>query len=57
MVRMLLTVVAVVVAVKIILNLLQPRKQDSNIQGQPQRPVSNARRSDDIEDAEFREIK
>lgn len=57
MLRMLLTVLAVVIAVKIILNLLQPRKQDNNVKGRPQRPADSPRRSDNIEDADFREIK
>ncbi|MBL0059958.1 MAG: hypothetical protein IPP40_00255 [bacterium] len=57
MLRMLLVVVAAVLAVKILLNFFRSRAPESNVKGRPQRPVNSARRSDDIEDADFREIK
>lgn len=56
MLRMLLVVVAAVLAVRILVSLLRPRRQDTNVGGRPQRP-NNARRANDIEDADFREIK
>lgn len=57
MLRMLLVVVAAVLAVRILLSLIQPRKKsEPNVQGRPQRPAA-PRRANDIEDADFREIK
>jgi len=57
MLRMLLIVVAAVLAVKIIMNLIRSRKPENNIKGRPQRSTNSARRADDIEDADFKEIK
>ena len=57
MLRMLLVVVAAVLAVKILMNLFRSRTPENNVKGRPQRPANSARRADDIEDAEFREIK
>lgn len=57
MLRMLLIVVAAVLAVKILMNLIRSRKPENNVKGRPQRPNNTARRSDDIEDADFKEIK
>ncbi|MBK6910637.1 MAG: hypothetical protein IPK53_14235 [bacterium] len=56
MLRMLLVVVAAVLAVRIIQNLFQSRRQETNVGGNPQRP-RDSRRTNDIEDADFREIK
>jgi hypothetical protein len=54
---MILIVLAVVLIVRILQNLLRPRKKnDPTVGGNPQRQTG-ARKSDDIEDAEFREIK
>lgn len=57
MLRMLLFVVATVFAVKILLNLLRPKKRDPFVKGRPHQTSANDRRSDDIEDADFKEIK
>ncbi len=56
MLRMLLVVLAAVLAVRILLSLLRPRKAGPNVKGRPQRQAG-PRKSDDIEDADFREIK
>lgn len=57
MLRMLLVVIAAVLAVRILLSLFQPRKKrEPDVQGRPQRS-SGPRRANDIEDADFREIK
>ncbi|MBK6767392.1 MAG: hypothetical protein IPG71_14210 [bacterium] len=54
---MLLVVVAAVLAVRILLSLLRPRKRsETNVKGRAQRP-GGTRRTDEIEDADFREIK
>ncbi|NUO18708.1 hypothetical protein HUU59_04595 [bacterium] len=58
MLRMLLVVVAAVLAVKILLNLFRSRSPEQNVKGNPQQRASGpARRNEDIEDADFREIK
>jgi hypothetical protein len=57
MLRMLLTVIAAVLAVKILLNLLRPKKQEPAVKGNPSKSSTVDRRSDDIEDADFKEIK
>lgn len=55
---MLLVVVAAVLAVKILLNLFRSRSPEQNVKGNPQQRASGpARRNEDIEDADFREIK
>jgi len=56
MVRMLLVVLAAVLAVRILMNLLRPRRSEPDIGGRPQRP-RDTRRTNEIEDADFREIK
>lgn len=57
MLRMLLTVIAAVLAVKILLNLLRPKKQEPSVKGRPTKSSMTDRRADDIEDADFKEIK
>jgi len=54
---MLLTVIAVVLAVKILLNLFRAKKQQPTVKGRPNPSSMSERRSDDIEDADFKEIK
>ena len=54
--RMLLTVIAAVVAVRLLMNVFRSRKEETNVQGRP-RGSAPARKHGDVEDAEFKEIK
>ncbi|MCB9357979.1 MAG: hypothetical protein H6508_06100 [Calditrichaeota bacterium] len=56
MVRMLLAVLAVVLAVRVLLNLFRSSKSGPSVKGTPRSQASD-RKYDDIEDAEFKEIK
>ncbi|MCB1059169.1 MAG: hypothetical protein KDB65_02965 [Calditrichaeota bacterium] len=57
MLRMLLTVIAAVLAVKVLLNMLRPKKQEPTVKGRPTKSSVTDRRLEDIEDADFKEIK
>ncbi|MCL4306560.1 hypothetical protein KJZ99_11670 [bacterium] len=56
MLRMLLIVIAAVLAVRLLLNLFRPRGPNTRVGGKPH-DQAGGRKYDDIEDADFREIK